>query len=179
MSDNHEVVNIFPTHVEAETAVLELQKAGFDMETISIIGKDYQTTEHIHGFLSWKDTAKSGASQAGYWGSFFGGLFGILTGAGILFVPGMGPMVIAGPVVGVLAGWLEGTIIGGVGAAAAGGVIGALVGLGIPKDKALKYEVDIKAGKFMVIVSGTNDEVNLAQETLKNADHQVKEPVGV
>jgi hypothetical protein len=31
--------------------VLELQKAGFDMQKISIIGKDYQTTEHVRGFL--------------------------------------------------------------------------------------------------------------------------------
>ncbi|MEH2091824.1 general stress protein [Nostoc sp.] len=76
----HETVKVFPSHVEAETAVLELQKAGFDMQKISIIGKDYQTTEHIRGFLTWKDTAKAGAGEAGYWGSFFGGLFGILTG---------------------------------------------------------------------------------------------------
>jgi hypothetical protein len=62
MSDKHEVVNIFTTHVEAETTVLELQKAGFAMNKISIIGKDYQTTEHVHVFLTWKDTAKVGAT---------------------------------------------------------------------------------------------------------------------
>lgn len=67
MSDKHEAVNIFPSHVEAEAAVLDLQKAGFDMQKISIIGKDYQTAEHIRGFLTWKDTAKAGAGEAGYW----------------------------------------------------------------------------------------------------------------
>lgn len=40
MSDKHEAVNIFPSHVEAEAAVLELQKAGFDMQKISIIGDE-------------------------------------------------------------------------------------------------------------------------------------------
>ena len=117
MSDKHEAVNIFPSHVEAETAVLELQKAGFNMQQISIIGKDYQTTEHIRGFLTWKDTAKAGAGEAGYWGTFFGGLFGILTGVGLLFIPGVGPVIVAGHVAGVLAGWLEGMGVGGVGAA--------------------------------------------------------------
>lgn len=34
MSDKHEVVTMCPTHVEAEAAVLELQKAGFDMRKI-------------------------------------------------------------------------------------------------------------------------------------------------
>ncbi|MCC5652617.1 hypothetical protein LC609_22935 [Nostoc sp. XA013] len=28
----HETVKVFPSHVEAEAAVLELQKAGFDMQ---------------------------------------------------------------------------------------------------------------------------------------------------
>lgn len=36
---------------------------------------------------------------AAYWGR----LFGILTGAGALFIPGVGPVVV-GPIVGVLAG---------------------------------------------------------------------------
>ena len=29
-----------------------LQRAGFDMKMISIIGKDYQTEEHVIGFLN-------------------------------------------------------------------------------------------------------------------------------
>jgi hypothetical protein len=179
MSDKHEALNMFPSHVEAEAAVLELQRAGFDMQKISIIGKDYQTSEHIRGFLTWKDTAKAGAGEAGYWGTFFGGLFGILTGVGLLFVPGVGPVIVAGHVAGVLAGWIEGMIVGGVGAAVAGGLVGALVGLGIPKEQALKYETEIKAGKFMIIVSGTNEEIDRAQQVLQNADQKNNQPAVV
>ena len=179
MTDKHEVVYMFPTHVEAEEAVLKLQKTGFDMQKISIIGQDYQTTEHVRGFLTWKDTAKAGAGEAGYWGSFFGGLFGILTGVGLLFIPGVGPVIVAGHVAGVLAGWLEGMVVGGVGAAVAGGLVGALVGLGIPKEKALKYETEIKAGKFMVIVSGTDAEISQAQQILQNANQEINEIVTV
>ena len=68
----------------------------------------------------------------------------------MLFIPGVGPVIVAGHAAGVLAGWIEGMIVGGVGAAVAGGLVGALVGLGIPKEQALKYETEIKAGKFMV-----------------------------
>ena len=177
MSDKHEVVNVFPSHVEAEAAVLDLQKAGFDMRKISIVGKDYQTSEHVRGFLTWKDTAKAGAGEAGYWGSFFGGLFGILTGVGLLFIPGVGPVIVAGHAAGVLAGWLEGMILGGVGAAVAGGLVGALVGLGIPKEQALKYETEIKVGKFVVIASGTDEEIDRAHQILKNAGHEVNQTV--
>ena len=176
---HHEVVNMFATHALAEAAVLELEKSGFDMTKISIVGKDYQTTEHVRGFLTWKDAAKSGAGAAGYWGSFFGGLFGILAGAGLLFVPGVGQVIIAGPIVGVLAGWLEGMLVGGVGAAVVGGLTGALIGLGIPKEQALKYEFDIKAGKFMVLVAGTNEQVDRAQQILQHAGHEIQAPVAV
>jgi AraC family transcriptional regulator len=37
MSDKHEAVNIFSSHVEAEAAVLELQKAGFDMHIARLL----------------------------------------------------------------------------------------------------------------------------------------------
>ncbi len=143
MTHSHTIVAHFPSQIEAERTVLELQKEGFDMKKLSIVGKDYQTTEHMRGFLTWKDTAKAGAAGGGYWGSFVGGLFGILAGAGVVFLPGMTPLVIAGPIVGVLAGWLEGTLVGGAGAAAIGGLAGALGGLGIPKNEVLKYETKI------------------------------------
>jgi hypothetical protein len=174
MTDKHEAANIFPTHVEAEAAVLELEKAGFDMQKISIIGKDYQTTEHVRGFL---DSAKVGAGEGGYWGTFFGGLFGILTGVGLLFVPGVGPVIVAGHVAGVLAGWIEGMVVGGVGAAVVGGLVGALVGLGIPKEQAIKYETEIKAGKFLVLVSGTDEEIERVRQILQNAGHEVNQTV--
>lgn len=62
------------------------------------VGKDDRTTEHVRGFLTWKDAAKSGAGAANYWGSFLGGLFGILAGARLLFVPGVGQVIVADPI---------------------------------------------------------------------------------
>jgi len=52
MTYTHTVVAHFPDHAEAERVVLDLQKEGFDMQKLSIIGKDYQTTEHVRGFLT-------------------------------------------------------------------------------------------------------------------------------
>ena len=171
MTYTHTVVAHFPSHTEAERVVLELQKLGFDMQKLSIIGKDYQTTEHIRGFLTWKDTAKAGAAGGGYWGSFIGGLFGILAGAGVLFIPGMAPIIIAGLVAGVLAGWLEGTLVGAAGAAAVGGLAGALGGIGIPRNEVLKYETQIEAGEFIILVTGSNEDVNQARQMLDRVSH--------
>ena len=43
-------VAVYDLHTQAETAVKALQRAGFDMKKISIIGKDYETEEHVVGF---------------------------------------------------------------------------------------------------------------------------------
>lgn len=179
MSYTHTIVADFPSHAEAERVVLELQKEGFDMQKLSIIGKDYYTTEHVRGFLTWKDTAKAGAAGGGYWGSFVGGLFGILAGAGVLFIPGMAPIVVAGPIAGVLAGWLEGTLVGGAGAAAVGGLAGALGGLGIPKHEVLKYENKIEAGKFMILVTGSDEDVRQAKQRLDRISHEITMSIAV
>jgi uncharacterized membrane protein len=179
MAYTHTIVSHFPSHTEAEKVVLELQKEGFDLEKLSIIGKDYQTTEQVRGFLTWKDTAKAGAVGGGYWGSFVGGLFGILAGAGVLFIPGIAPIVIAGPIAGVLAGWLEGAIVGGAGAAAIGGLAGALGGLGIPKNEILKYETQIQAGEFLILVTGNSDDVNQAEQLLDKISREISLSVAV
>jgi hypothetical protein len=175
MSDKtkHTIVGTFPSHVEAESAVLALEKVGCDMHKVSMIGKDYQTSEHVRGFMTWKDTTKTDAVGGSYWGSFFGGLFGTLTGAGLLFIPGTGAVLVAGPIAGVMAGWLEGTVVGGSGAAVAGGLAGALVGLGIGKDSARKYESDLEAGKFVVLVTGADEDVSKVQHMLQNTSLQV------
>jgi len=165
--------------MEAERVVLELQKEGFDLQKLSILGKDYQTTEHVRGFLTWKDTAKAGATGGGYWGSFVGGLFGILAGAGVVFIPGMAPIVVAGPIAGVLAGWLEGTLVGGVGTAAVGGLAGALGGLGIPKHEVLKYETQVQAGEFIILVTGSDEDVRQAKQMLDRISHEISPSVAV
>jgi uncharacterized membrane protein len=179
MADTHTIVTSFPSHIDAEKAVIELQSKGFDMEKLSIIGKDYRTTEQVRGFLSWKDTAKSGAAGGSYWGSFIGGLFGILAGAGVLFIPGMAPIVIAGPVTGVLAGWLEGTLVGGAGAAAVGGLMGALGGLGIPENEVLKYETKIQSGEYMLLVTGSEHDANHVKILLEQISREVSMPIAV
>jgi hypothetical protein len=50
MSEKNAVVAVYNTHVEAEGAVKELQKSGFDMKKLSIVGKDYHTEEHVTGY---------------------------------------------------------------------------------------------------------------------------------
>ena len=91
------IVAIYDTHEEAEEAVRELQKSGFDMQKLSIVGKDYQTEEEVVGYYTTGDRMK----KWGKTGAFWGGLWGLLFGSAFFLIPGIGPLLAAGPLVGV------------------------------------------------------------------------------
>ena len=52
MTKNEPVVTVYNTHAEAEETVKALQKAGFDMKKLSIIGRDYHTEENAVGYYN-------------------------------------------------------------------------------------------------------------------------------
>ena len=87
-------------------------------------------------------------------------MFGLLLGAAFLVLPGVGPVIIAGPFSAAILGGLEGALAG----AAMGALSGALVGWGVPKNQALKYEAEVKAGKFLVMVRGTPERDRAGQD---------------
>ena len=68
-------VAVYGLHTQAEGAVKALQRAGFDMKKISIIGRDYQTEEHVVGFLNAGDRARIFGKNGAFWGGLMGVLF--------------------------------------------------------------------------------------------------------
>ena len=161
MAERNAVVGIFDSHIKAETSIKELQRSGFDMKKLSIVGKDYHPEEHVVGYYNIGDRMK----VWGKLGAFWGGFWGLLFGSALFFIPGIGPLVVFGPLVSWIVGALEGAIVvGGLGALAA-----ALYSIGIPKDSVMKYETAIKSAKFLVIAHGTADEVAKAKSILETA----------
>ena len=160
MSNQNSVVGIYNVHTEAETAVKELQKSGFDMKQLSVVGKDYHTEENVVGFYNAGDRMK-------FWGklgAFWGGLWGILFGAFFMVIPGVGQLVVLGPLASMIVGALEAAIVtGGLSALGAG-----LYSLGIPKDSIVKYETALKSDKFLVIAHGSVGDVARAKSILES-----------
>ncbi|MBU6483496.1 MAG: DUF1269 domain-containing protein [Betaproteobacteria bacterium] len=154
-------VAVYDLHTQAETAVKALQRAGFDMKKISIIGRDYHTEQHVIGFLNAGDRAK----VFGKFGAFWGGLMGVLFGSALMFVPVVGHVIILGPLAAAIFGGLEGAVlVGGISALA-----GALMAVGIPRDSVLRYETALKADKFMLVVHGDAQEIKHAHELLETS----------
>jgi uncharacterized membrane protein len=163
MSITNSVVAIYDTHEQAERAVKELQEAGVDMKSLSIAGKDTHTDEHVVGYYNTGDRMK----RWGKIGAFWGGFWGLLFGSGMFLIPGLGPILVAGPLVAWIIAGLEGAVVvGGVSALGAG-----LVGIGIPKDSVLKYEVALKTDKYLLIVHGSEDAVATAKNIIAGTEH--------
>lgn len=154
----HSIIATFDTHSRAESAVKELERSGFDMRQLSIVGKGYHSEEHPVGFYTTGDRMLSWGGV----GAFWGGLWGLLIGAAFFWIPGVGAIAAAGPFVHMLVAGLEGAaVVGGV------GVVGAaLAGLGVPKRSIVKYERQLKANKYLLIAHGRADEVEAAREIL-------------
>jgi uncharacterized membrane protein len=116
-TENNAVIAIYQSHAEAETAIKELQQSGFDMQKLTIVGRNYHTDEHVVGYYNAGDRMK-------YWGklgAFWGGFWGLLFGSAFFMIPSVGPLLVAGPLVGRIVGALEGAVVvGGVSALGAG-----------------------------------------------------------
>lgn len=155
------VLAAYDTHMAAEKTVKDLSLAGFDMKKLSIIGKGYHTEEHALGFYTVGDRIKTWGGIGGFWGA----IWGLLSGPAVFVLPNIGFVAVAGPFgLALIAALESAVVVGGLSALAA-----ALVGLGVSKDRAIKYETDLKADRFLVIVHGTEEDIAKAQAILAAA----------
>jgi len=151
-------VGVFSKHQDAEAAVKELEKSGYDMKKLSVIGKEYQSEENVVGYFNTGDRI----ATWGKFGLFWGAMWGFLFGSAFFLIPGMGPVIVGGPMVSWILGALETAVaVGGLTA-----IGGALASIGIPKDSIIQYETALKAHKFVVIAHGTLQEVEKAKSIL-------------
>ena len=162
------VVAIYQSHQQAEEAIKELQRDGFDMKKLSIVGKDYHTDEHVVGYYTTCDRMTYWGTSGAFWGAFWGGMWALLFGSAVFMVPGIGPLLVAGPLVMWIVGAAEGAVVvGSLSALGAG-----LYSIGIPRDSVLKYETAVKTGKLLLIAHGTLEEVERARDILSQTNSE-------
>ncbi|MFZ6673195.1 DUF1269 domain-containing protein [Undibacterium sp. Xuan67W] len=161
MSNDHAPLYIFNTHVEAEEAIEQLARSGFDVKKLSLVGKGYHSEEHPLGFYTMGDRVKAWGGT----GAFWGGIWGLLMAPAVFFLPGLGVVAMAGPFVAALVGALEGAVVvGGISALGA-----ALMEVGANKDQVIKYETALKVDKYVLIVHGNTEDAAKAHEVLLNS----------
>jgi uncharacterized membrane protein len=177
MSEMNTVVAFFDSHDKAEKTIRQLQKDGFDMKKLSIIGRDYHTEEHAIGYYNSGDRMLYWGKQ----GAFWGGVWGLLFGAAFFWVPGVGPLLIAGPLITCIVAALESAVVVG-GMSVLGG---ALASIGIPENSIIQFESEVKNGKYLLTLQGTPEEMTRAKTllstsgALKTHSYQAKLPTAV
>ena len=159
---------ILKTHAETENAVEELQRSGFDMKRLSLVGKDYQNKEHVVGYYN-------SGNLISYWGKqgvFWGGIWSTLFGSAFFLIPGVGPLVVAGPLVAAIVAGLQGTfMVRGMSVLGAG-----LNCLGIPRDSVLQYETAIMNEMLVLVLHGSANELDKANDILHELSQEVRVP---
>ena len=162
-------VAIFDRHQDVEAAIRRLQAAGFDMEKLSIVGRDYHTEERPVGFYNAGDRVR----HWGRLGAFWGTVFGIVFAPAFFWIPGVGPILTGGLIGSVLMGTIEGAAAGAVAGGAGSALAAALVSIGIPKDSVIRYQAELSAEHFLLIATGTADDVHRAQKLLMEGARSV------
>ena len=149
---------VFGTHAQAEAAIQALNRSGFDVKKLSLVGKGYHTEEHPVGFYTLGDRVRSWGGT----GAFWGGIWGLLLAPAVFFFPGVGLLAMAGPVASALVGALEGAVVvGGLSALGA-----ALTRLGVSQADAIRYETALKADQFLLSVHGSADDAATVRRVL-------------
>ena len=158
MSHKNSCIAVYNSRQQAEQAVKELDHAGFDMQKLSIIGKDYEKEQRILGYYNTSNRVKHWGKQGAVWG----GLWGVLFGPAFVCLPVAGSLTAAGALFSTLASGLSTAVFtGGLSALGA-----ALYGIGIPKNSIINYETAIKMEKYLLIVHDTRGEVKRASDIL-------------
>ena len=136
---------VFDSSEEAERALSELRSAGFDEDSISIIGR--------HGEQSDTDADGDGDGMdegGAVKGAIGGAVGGTLLGIAALAIPGVGPLAAAGA---IASGAIPGAAAIGAGAGAiAGGLTGLLTDHGVSDEDATYYEDRINDGGIFLSV---------------------------
>jgi hypothetical protein len=161
-------VGVFSNPEEAKEALNELKASGFAMDNVSLIAKQVEQNQELAGAkmsdrigeqdVDTPTAVIANVATGTFWGT-------ILVGLSSLAIPGVGPVLAAGSLGVALVSATAGL---GLGTAAANGLVKALSDLGIPEEQARIYSDRLIGNASLVIVEGTEDEINRAKPILSD-----------
>lgn len=146
-------VAIYATHEQALNAIKVLNSHEFPMEHVALLGKAEVIDDHIH-----VNSLEGVKATPGVIGVGAGTIVGLLSGIGAFAIPGFGFLYGAGALIGIIGGFELGLV--------SGGILTLLARIGIRKDEVVKVEEHLKEGKFLVVVKGSEEEIEKAKQIL-------------
>jgi hypothetical protein len=152
------LVAVLADRIQAEAASIALEKGGIPQSQISILGRGYKSADEF-GFIDPLQQAKKRAKWMAIWlvpFGFAGGyLFNLITGLDTFDFAGEPGNHILGGIAGAIGGAMGSVFVGGG------------VGLSSGSGDALPYRNRLNAGKYIIVVQGSENLKNKAADILR------------
>ncbi len=140
------LVAVLEDRIKAEAAYSALEKEGLPMDNINILGRGYKTADEF-GLIDPNAQAIKQTKLMAFWLV----PFGFVAGTAFSLLTGLNTFAWAGEIGNHLVGGVLGAFGGLMGSVFAGGGSGLLFGSG----DALPYRNRLNAGKYLIIVRGS------------------------
>ena len=152
------LIAVLNDRIEAEEAYSALEKEGLPMDKVAILGRGYKTADEF-GLIDPGSEAKKQAKTLAYWTI----PFGFMAGYAFNWQTRIEIVEWAGSVGNHIIGGIFGAIAGAMGSFFAGGGSGLIFGSG----DALPYRNRLKAGKYVIVVKGSESLTQQASRILR------------
>ncbi len=165
MNNKNSCIAIYSTCQAVENILDKLQKAGFDLRLISVMGKGFHGDAHAIGFYTSNDQNRYLGAQSAFWNK----LWDLTADVAFFWIPNFGPLIASGPIVPLLVRRHTEIEVGG----RFNMFQSALYSVGVPKDNILQYDTALKTDKFLLVAHGQRDLVENACDILHSDKQQV------
>jgi hypothetical protein len=152
------LVAVLPDRIQVESAYLALERDGIKS---TILGRGYKTADEF-GLIDPNYQAKKQVRLMSIWLI----PFGFLGGLGFNLITRLDTFPWAGQIGNAIIGAILGAIGGAMGSVVAGGGVGLIVGGG----DALPYRNRLDAGKYLIVVQGSDSLTREATRILRQFD---------
>ena len=156
---NELAVATYDWHTRTERAVVALQRAGCNMQRISVVGRCEQDQDCARGFLDSGERAQLFDRLGPAWGA----LPVILRNSAAVFVPVRGYIFALGAVAAAKIGSLESAFT----SSDFNALRGAMSAIGIPKESLSRYETALHANEFILVAHGDEQDVQRVGELIE------------
>ncbi|MCU0549784.1 MAG: hypothetical protein MUC48_10605 [Leptolyngbya sp. Prado105] len=155
------LVAVLKDRIQAEAAYSALEKEGLPMDKVAILGRGYKSADE-YGLIDPNEQARKQVRLMASWLV----PFGFIGGACFNVITGLDTFSWAGEIGSPLIAGILGGLSGLMGSVFVGGGVGMVVGGG----DALPYRNRINAGKYLVVVNGSDVLIRQATRSLRAFD---------
>jgi hypothetical protein len=153
-AQRHILLAFYADEKHADQSLRKALDKDFPLDRISILGKVHASGDDPLG-VYYPSTGER-MKGWGKMGAFWGGLWGLLSGAaGMFLIPGFGPLIAAGPIVEALVGALGGAGLAGgamAGAAAVSKLGVAVHRMGVPEKDIQEVQSRLGQGQYLLLL---------------------------